>query len=337
MFLIGNNLVWTKHGLRRVKEVEGGYQILGIDRKGHPLWSKLDSSPVLKGKKELLIHMILDRSEIIVAPTCELCGREGILRAEEMKEGDKLEVFSDPKYISRELRKPPPDLVDKIYLKGYGAIPLTTEKGYLLGILSQCTKVPALWSTGVIIIRVPKDGAEWTTQRLKEVIHDFNLISIREGRYWDFIEFRSHIIDLVPHLPPLKTIITKVLRSHYSVLHGFIKGFIDARTVLLENSRRIVTKMEEIELRKLLYNLFFIHSIRCFTNVIRYRAKRQMCHIHVPFSDLNAFYKGKILSRALGAWTEIKEIYKIKEEMYAFPQSEKIYWSPVIDLVLLAC
>ena len=336
MFPIGNNLVWTKQGLRRVKEIKIGDQILGVDREGQPSWSKLNFPPMLKDKKKLLIHMILDRSEIIVAPTCELCGRERIVRAEEIREGDKLEVFSDPKYISKELKRSPPDLVDKIYMKEYGVIPLTSEEGYLLGILSQCTKVPALWSMGVMIIKVPRGGAKWAIQKLREVVHDFNPISIREGSYWDFIEFQSNIVNLVPHLPPLEIIITKALRCHYSVLHGFMKGFIDARSILLENCRRIVTKMEEIELRKLLYNLFFIHSVRCFTNVMRYRANGQICYIDVPFSDFSAFYEGKKLSRTLGAWTEIKGIHEIEGEMYAFPQSEKTYWSPVIDLVLLA-
>ena len=336
MFLIGNNLVWTKHGLRRVKDVKSGYKVLGIDRKGYSVWSRLRSAPLLKSKKERLIHIILDRSEIIVAPTCELCGRRGILRAEEVKEEEKLEVFSDRKYISKELEKTQTGPVEEIHMKRRGLVPLTVEMGYLLGILSQHTKVPALWSTGTVIIKVPKGGAEWTTQRLKEAIHDFNLTAIREGRYWSFIEFRSDILNLIPHFPPLEMIIMKLLRSHYSVLHSFMKGFIDARSIMLEKSRRIITKMEEIELRKLLYNLFFIHSVRCSTNILKYRADRQICYIDVPSSDLTTFYKGKILSRAPSAWTKTKGIYKIKAEMYAFPRSEKIYWSPVIDLVLLA-
>jgi len=115
-----------------------------------------------------------------------------------------------------------------------------------------------------------------------------------------------------------------------------MKGLVDTRSVLLENRRRIVTKLEEIRLRKLLYNLFFIHSVRCFTTVVKY-PDNHLCYIDIPSSDLTNFYERKTPSRTLSAWTKVKGVYQIKGEMYAFPRRKKIYWSPVIDLVLLAC
>jgi len=334
MFLIGNNLVWTKEGLRRVNEVESGCQILGIDREGSPLWLELASPPLLKGKEELLIHIILDRGEIIVAPTCELCGRQGILRAEEIKEDDKLEFFSNPEYISKELEKTS-DFVHKIRIKGYGIVVLTIPDSYLLGILSQRTVVPAVWAAGAAIIKVPTGGVKWTIERLREIIDDFNVTSIREDHYWSYVEFRSRIVDLVQNYPPLETVISQVLRSNYPALHSFIRGFIDARSILLENGRRIVTRMEEIELRKLLYNLFFIHSVKCVTTLARY-PYNHICYIDVSSSDLTNFYERKTPSTIQSAWSKVSGIYRIKEKMYAFPRSEKIYWSPVIDLLLLA-
>ncbi len=336
MFLIGNDFVWTKQGIRRINEVESGNQILGIDREGSSLWLELDSPPLLKGKKEFLIRIILDRSEIRVAPTCELCGREGIVRAEEIKENDKLEIFSEPKSIFKELEKTTTDFVDRIYIKGYGTVPLTIQNSYLLGILSQRTVVPGIWSTGAVIIKVPTEGAELTVERLKGVIPDLNLVAIRGDRHWSCIEFKSSMVNLVRNFPPLKTIFSKVQRSDYPVLHSFMKGLVDARSVLLDNSMRIVTKLEEIRLRKLLYNLFFIHSVRCFTTVVKY-PDNHLCYIDIPSSDLTNFYERKTPSRTLSAWTKVKGIYQIKGEMYAFPRRKKIYWSPVIDLVLLAC
>lgn len=335
MFLVGDNFVWTKQGLRRVNEVKSGHQVLGVDREGSPCWLELSSSPTLIGREKSMIHIILDRSEIKVAPTCELCGKEGILKAGQVEENDKLEVFSDPKYIYKELEKTSIDFIDKIYIKGYGVIPLTTQNSYLLGILSQRSVVPAIWSTGAAIIKMPTGGAEWTIERLKEVVHDFNLIAIRGDRRWSYLEFQSSIVDLVKKLPPLKTILSEVLRSNYSILHGFIKGFIDVRSILLENTRRIVTRIEEVELRKIMYNLFFIHSVRCFTSVAKY-PDDHLCYIDVPFPDLISFYKRKPPSRTLSAWARVKEIYRIKGERYAFYQSKKIHWSPIMDLVLLA-
>jgi hypothetical protein len=336
MFLIGNDFVWTKQGIRRIGDVENGNEILGIDREGNSLWLELNSPPLLRGKKELLIHIILDRSEIRVAPSCELCGPEGIIRAKELKQNDKLEIFSEPRYIFRELEKPATDFVDRIYIKGYGTVPLTVENGYLLGILSQHTVVPALWSTGSMIIKVPTGGAEWVAERLKTVVSDFKLVAIRGDRHWSCIEFKSSIVNLVQNFPSLKTIFSKVLRSNYTVLHSFLKGLVDIRSIPLENIRRVVTKLEEVELRKLLYNFFFIHSVRCFTTLVRY-PEHNLCYIDIPSSDLANFYEKKNPSRTLSAWTNVKGIYRTRGEMYALPRSRKIYWSPVIDLVLLAC
>lgn len=68
---------------REVVIIQSGceYKILSIDREGSPLWSELDFPLRQKGKRESLIHIILDRSEIRVGPTCQLCGPKGILRA----------------------------------------------------------------------------------------------------------------------------------------------------------------------------------------------------------------------------------------------------------------
>lgn len=335
MFPIGDNLVWTKYGLRRVREIERGYYILGIDRKGYPIWSEISSSPSLKTKHRELIHIILDRGEIIVAPSCKLCQRERVVQAAKIECGDKLEVLSDPKCILKELKKTPTNHLEEIKLGKYGAIPLTEETGYLLGILLQRTDVPALWSEGSMIIRVPRGNVDWAMRRLKEVIHDFSLTAVRDGHNWSFIEFRSDVTKLIPYLPRTEDIVANVLKSHYSILHSFVKGFIDMRSIVLEEHRRIVTTMEEIELRKLLYNVFFLYSVDCITTLGRHQ-RDQICYIEVSSSDLALFEKGKICARTLNAWTEVKGVYRIRGNMYAFPRSEKIYWSPVIDLVLLA-
>lgn len=116
MFLIGNGFVWTREGLRKISELKSRNQILGVDREGIHLWLDVDSQPILKSKKELLMHIILDRSEVHVAPTCELCGYEGILRAGEIKENDKLEIFAEPKYVLSELRNMVTKFVDNFYI-----------------------------------------------------------------------------------------------------------------------------------------------------------------------------------------------------------------------------
>lgn len=336
MFYIGNNFIWTKCGLRKVKEVRDEHQILGIDREGHSLWSTLRHPPLLKGKRKSLIHLILDNTEIIVAPTCELCGRRRTLQAADIKEGEKLEVFSDPECIYEALKKPSTDLVQRIYVKGYGDVPLTAKMAYLLGILSQHTVTPYLWSKGVVIVKVPKEGVEYAKQRLKETIDDCRITTVREGPYWGFIGFQSEVARLVSHMPEVDKILTEVLKCPYPVLRNFMQGFIDVRSISFGNKRRIATKMEEIELRKLLYNILFVHSVRCCTSVVKHRLDTQICYIDVLTSDLTMLYKGKIPSKTLSAWARVKGMYNVVGEMYAFPRPETIYWSPVIDLVPLA-
>jgi hypothetical protein len=335
MFYIGDNFVWTRWGPKEVREIKTECQILGIDRNGYPYW--LEIKPfLLKGKTKLL-HILLDRCEIIIAPRCKVCKRNEVLQAKEVNVGDKLEVFSDPKSILHGLEeewKVKTD--DKIYINGYGLVRLSLQTSYLLGILSRRTSVPALWSRGLVIIKVPTNAVKFVVNELEKLIQDFNLTGIRGDSNWSCIEFQSQIVNLVRYLPPTEELLTKFLTSSYPILHSFVKGVINASSITLNDIRRIIIKAEEFRLRKILYNLLFIHSIRCYTSSVKHYGEHDVYYIDVSSKELMAFFEMKTLSKSLSAWVMVKEINPLMGNLYALSINKKNFWSPIIDLVVLA-
>jgi hypothetical protein len=335
MFYIGDNFVWTRRGPKEIREIKAECQILGIDRNGYPYW--LEIKPFqLRGKTKLL-HILLDRCEIIIDPRCKVCERNEVLQAKEVSVGDKLEVFSDPQFILHELEeewKVKTD--DKIYIKGYGLIRLSLQTSHLLGILSRRTSVPALWSRGLVVIKVPTDAVKFVINELEELIEDFNLNEIRGDGHWSCIEFRSHIANLVRYLPSTEKLLTKFLTCSYPNLHSFVKGVINASSIGINDVRRIITKAGEFRVRKILYNLLFVHSIRTYTSPIKHYGEHDVYYIDVSSKELRAFSEMKPFFKSLSAWVMVKEINPLRGNLYVLPIDKKNFWSPIIDLVVLA-
>jgi hypothetical protein len=333
---VGDNFVWTPSGLREIKELNTGHKILGLDAKGYSHWFEIKESPLMKRNEENLLHVLSDRCEIIVSPDCELCIRGGVLKAREIRVADRIEVFNEPTYILNEVNSQwKTKAEDAIYLKGYGPVKLNLRTSYLLGILSQRTEVPALWSKDIVIVKAPAIATERVANELKEFLHDFNLTGIRGNSDWSYIEFKSKIADLVCHLPSTEELITPMLNSSFPILHSFIRGVTVARTVPINDIKRIVTKIKEINLRKVLYNLLFIHSIECRTNITKRLGEHNEYYVDVSSKDLQTFDQMEISLKSLSAWTRVKVVNEIKSASYLL-NGEKNFWSPVIDLVVLA-
>ena len=334
MYVGGNNLTWTRDGIKEVKEIREGHEILCIDENGFCRWYKI-SSPVSIARSKKLLHIILDKAEVLVTPSCKLCQKDKVVYAKELNIGDELEVFSNPDFISSTMSHVSKRNRKIIHFNGYGPFVISLEKSYLLGVLSQKTYVPSLWSNGIAVLKVFSGTENQVIDYLQKTVNDFELTAIRQGYLWTYIEFRSNIVRLIKYLPPIDSLYHMMLKNDANAWLNFICGVIKTRGVSLEGVVRIMTRIEETLLRKLIFNLLFLHSVECSTSFSKVK-NEDVCFIDVPQSEFSYIENGKKAPKKLRPWSKIKQIFWEKSIAHNIPIETEEHWSPVIDLVLLA-
>jgi len=334
LVLAGKSLVWERRGLRRVKDVRPGEQILHIDRQGSPSWSELRSESLSRGYGTIL-DIASENSEILAVPDCQLCVRKQVLRADNITEDHELEIFAAPDYLFQQLDTIQTNTAHEIRLER-GVVKATAQNCELLGVLSQCTRVPALWREGLMVIRVPTAALEPALEELKMLMPDFRLVGLDQVTCWTYIRFKSENATLARGIIQSTTFVSDLLRAPYPILHGFACGLLKLRSVRSADQIEIVTGMREINLRNLLYNLFFAHSVECSMKIVGVEHESsQACIIYVTNSDLGSFYRKGRGSRTEGAWTRIRRINIEGGEICDFPTSGESHLSPIVDLALL--
>lgn len=348
-FLVGGeNFVWAKScGLIRIKDLKPGHEILSVV--GSKIgWEQVEHSSSAHMEKDL-VHLISDRSEIVVPEDCKIYGIGFREKARNVKLGQKIGIFESlnkvsPTFFNASMKH--------IMIHDF-TVPLSHELAYIAGVLSKritidrqslIVKLPTIQNENMVkYSKTLKDICE-------KILNDIGLdpqinIKIEEGSMYSWIIFLTRHLLFFNKLQKQSL---HIISCGEEFLKEFMAGMLDVS--FFPSTRyeglETVTFIEEHEIRRRLYNFFSFYGVKCKTFPSAPFNPREV-RIYINAEDLSQFdLKNPSLRevvelahrkrhrRKSHIGSKIRAIYREKSKAYEI-FGPGLYWSPVVELIRL--